>query len=335
MLDLPGVAAHYAISSFFEGYGSSDSVYSYRADLVEIKTFDVETFRLAAGSARITSITTRAELDFCFAVLYAGCHNLRAGICPRQSHQEFAAFVEQIRRALPESDVAQSFQMFEHFFGTEVYSLKSLFRDERRRIVSRIVDSTLADVDKLYSEVYEHNTALIGFLRELGMPLPPILRVSSEFVLSNTLRRYLTSEGADLGAIRRLLDTASKYGISIDSSVKSALRQRLQNLIGCWAENPLKLGALNQLEPLVSFMRAAPFEADLWSAQNTYYQLMTTIASLKLSPENEDWMQYFRSLGERLGIALPQAHPQLVAPPEAERTIASNDCLAAVVQVRS
>jgi alpha-amylase/alpha-mannosidase (GH57 family) len=318
MLDLPGVAAHFAISSFFEGYTASGSVYCYQAELVNIDTFEIGKFRIAAGSARITSITTRAELDFCFAVLYAGAHYLRAGICPRQAQNEFVLFVDELRPVLARTSVDEAFRVFEHFFGAEVYSLKSLFRDERRRIVSRIVDSTLADVDKLYSEVYEHNTALIGFLRELYIPLPPILRVSSEFVLNNMFRRYLTDEGTDLAAIRGLLDTAGKYGISINASVKPALRQRLDLLMDRWAKNPLEMEILEQLERLVAFMRVPPFEADLWSAQNTYYQLMRTLASLNVPPLHENWLNRVRSLGESLGIAPMELAAQIVAPPDEE-----------------
>ena len=40
MLDLPGVAAHYAISSFFDGYQQSDSIYSYEAHLRDVSTFE-------------------------------------------------------------------------------------------------------------------------------------------------------------------------------------------------------------------------------------------------------------------------------------------------------
>ena len=311
MLDLPGVAAHYAISSFFEGYGSTNSVYCYGAELERVQTFEIGRFKLAAGSARITSVTTRAELDFCFAVLYAGCHNLRAGICPRQAHNEFATFVKRMCSWLPDVDASSAFQALEQFFGSEVYSLKSLFRDERLRIVSGIVESTLADVDKLYSEVYEHNTALIGFLRELGMPLPSILRVSSEFVLNNALRRYLTQEGTDLAAIHGVLETAAKYGISIDGSVKPALRRRLDALMQKWSREPLQLELIQEIEPLVSFMRIPPFEADLWKAQNTYYQLMSTIASLKIPPANATWLEDLHNLRDSLGFSDSVSTPEI------------------------
>src|SRR5262249_49767660 len=152
--------------------------------------------KLAAGTARIISKVTLAELDFNFAVLHAGGHNLHAGVC--QAHDDFAGFARKTQADLSSSGPGSCARTLDNYFGDEVYTLKSLFRDERTRIVRQIVDSALADIDQLYSEVYAHNTALIGFLRGLSMPLPAILRVSSEFVLNNNIRRALAGAEIDL-----------------------------------------------------------------------------------------------------------------------------------------
>jgi len=304
MLDLSGVAAHYAISSFFDGYHSSDSIYAYQTDLQDVRIFESEKLRVAVGTARITSHVTHAQFEFNFSVLHAGGHNLRAGIC--QTHDDFAEFIEAASDYVSMSDFAGCLCMFDRYFGSEIYSLKSLFRDERHRIVNQIVNSTLEDIDNLYGDVYEQNSALIGFLRDLQMPLPPILRVSSEFVLGNEIRRCLTFEGNDINRVRLLLEKAGQYGISIDSSIKSAFHERLDRVMDRWSRNPLELEALAQLEPLVALARVAPFEADLWRAQNTYYEVMTTVASLKLSHLSVPWLREFWRLGDCLGISVSE-----------------------------
>src|SRR5579884_88765 len=196
MRDLHGVAAHYAISSFFDGYRQSDSIYSYEARLREVEIVEHGKAKLAAGSVQITSHITHAKLDFDFAVLYAGGHNLRAGV--REAHTGFPQRAEDLGRRLAHSGFRSCVGALEHYFGAGTYSLKSLFRDPRQRIVSQIVNATLADVDSLYADVHEHHSALIDFLRELSLPLPPILRVSTEFVLNNAISRSLSSDHIDL-----------------------------------------------------------------------------------------------------------------------------------------
>jgi len=154
--------------------------------------------------------------------------------------------------------------------------------------------------------------------RELAIPLPPILRVSSELVLSNEIRRCLTAEDADLNCVQVLLETAKQYGISIDSSIETVFRARLELLMKGWASSPLELEALMRLQPLVSLLRIPPFEADLWEAQNAFYEVMIAISSLKPSHLSGQWLQHFRSLGDHLGIAVSQAFPAL-APSLEER----------------
>ncbi len=307
MLDLPGVGAHYAISSFFEGYRESDSIYSYGAELQDLQSFECGKLKLSAGRAYITSRITHAFVDFDFAVLYAGGHNLRAGIAP--THRHFAPFVEQVRSHLPECDFHSFSPIFEHYFGSEIYSLKSLFHDERRRIVTQIVDSKLADIDRLYSDVYEENTSLIGFLREIGMPLPRILRVSSEFVLNNEIRRCLETEEIDLARMNQLLGTARQHGVSFDATLPVTFHRRLESMMKRWKQRPLDLHALAQLQPMVELMRVAPFEADLWTAQNSFYEVMISVSPMPHNACSPGWLKQFGRLGESLGIAVPPPFP--------------------------
>jgi alpha-amylase/alpha-mannosidase (GH57 family) len=306
MLDLPGGAAHYAISSFFDGYRQSDSVYSYRADLHGVEIFDTEKLKLASGTARITSRITHAQLDFNFAVLHGGGHNLRAGIC--QLDEGFPRFVEQVRRAMANGEFSECHHRLHEYFGEDIYSLKSLFCDERRRIVGQLVQSALADIDQFYADVCEHNTALVGFLRELRMSLPPILRVSCEFALSNAMQRCVR-EDKDLDRAQALLNTAIQNGMTIDASIKSVLRERLNALIESWAKDPLKLEALVQVNALASLMREPAFEADLWKAQNVFYELTMTISLLKPAELSAIWLSHFRTLAANLGIAIPELFP--------------------------
>ena len=312
MLDLLGVAAHYAISSFFEGYQQLDSIYSYEARLRDVDIVEKHNVKLAAGTVEIRSRITHAQLNFNFAVLYAGGHNLHAGIC--EAHDQFEQFTKAARLRLLKSGFDDCLRQIEHYFGAEMYSLKSLFRDERRRIVAKIVDATLADVDKVYSEVYEHNAALIDFLRELHMAMPPILRVSSEFVLNNAIRRCISREEIDLERVRLLIQMATQDGVNLDASLQSAFSERLDQIRQLWSKDPFEITVLTKLEGLVSLLYAAPFKADLWKVQNTYYDLMATIASLTHRHMggsdvafSDVWVEHFCALGESLGIALPQA----------------------------
>ena len=310
MLDLPGVAAHYAISSFFDGYQQSDSIYSYEARLRNFATFERDGVKLAAGVVKITSRITHAQLDFNFAVLYAGGHNLCAGVC--EAHEEFHEFIKEAELRLSAGGFDGGLRALDIYFCGETYSLKSLFRDERQRIVTQIVASTLLDIDKLYGDVYEQNVKLIDFLRDLSMPLPPMLQVSSEFVLNNKIRRALSSGRIDCERLQRLIASAMQKGVVLDASVGVALRERLHRSIVRWSNDPFEVRVLNELQVLIPLIRTASVEADLWDAQNTYYELMKALKQLKLGTLSKATLQLFRSLGDSLGIAVPEGFLSVV-----------------------
>lgn len=260
---------------------------------------------LAAGLVEIRSRVTHAQLAFNFAVLYAGGHNLRAGVC--EAHEKFHSFIDEVRLFLSKSGVSSGSSALDNYFGEKTYTLKSLFRDKRKRIVTQIVDNTLTDIDKLYGEVYEHNVSLIDFLRDLALPLPPILRASSEFVLNNEIRRSLCIEKLDCERLRRFVNSVAQKGIALDASVNAALRERLERTMNCWSIDPFEVQTLNELEVLVSLVRAISVEGDLWQAQNTYYELMKMVAPLKLESAGHLSVELFRKVGHSLGIAVPEA----------------------------
>ena len=85
---------------------------------------------------------------------------MRAGVC--EAHADFQSFTKEARECLSNGGFKECLRGLEHYFGGETYSLKSLFRDERKRIVTQIVDNTLADI-----ALYAHAVAVYGRERHL------------------------------------------------------------------------------------------------------------------------------------------------------------------------
>jgi alpha-amylase/alpha-mannosidase (GH57 family) len=314
MLDLFGAAAHYIISSLFDGYLKRESMYCYSADLHDGQVFAEGKKKLAVGRAGITSRITRAQLDFCFAVLYCGDHQLVAGISPGTEDAAFPAFSEQVTSAFSQGDVARCSSLIEYYFGKRTYSLKSLFHDERVRIVSRLVDESLADIDDFYCKVHEQHSPQISFLRELNMPLPAILQALGQFVLGNAVRRGLSEEKPDFERITQLLNAAKQDGIGLEESpLSGALRRRLDTVLRRWQRKPADLSTLQTLESLVQLAHVAPFQVDLWEAQNQYYELLQTISANSHLYVDRTWLGHFHKLGDKLGVAPSQAFAAIMA----------------------
>ena len=312
MLDLVGVGAHYAISSIFDGYRGNDSIFCYRVALERSEVLQSGKTKFAAGVALLTSDTTDTSLRVGFGVLHFGDHNLSAGVRPLGDDPGgdgswFEEFVDQAGKAFSGADLPACLRLIDRHFHGSTYSLKSLFQDERRRIVNQIVDSTLSDAEALYRRVYEDHAPLMCFLSELQFPLPPILRLTTEFVLATAVRRALADQGTELDAVRSLLDVVHRSGFSLDASnLESAVRQRLNALIERWMRNPGNMETLEEVENVIALARVHPFELNLWKSQNAYYELSQAVAGSGAGIVNEAWLNHFRGLGQWLGVALPQ-----------------------------
>ena len=307
MLDLVGVGAHYAISSIFSGYHGHDSLFCYRINLERSKVLESGKPRFAAGVASITSETTDTTLRVAFGVLHFGDHNLSAGVQPLSGGSWFDEFLDQASQAFSAADLPLCLRLIDRYFSGSVYSLKSLFQDERRRIIHEIVNSTLSDAEMLYRRVYEDHAPLMCFLSDLNIPLPPVLRTTTEFVLTQAVGRALADDATELDAARALLDVAERNGFNLNgSNLEPALRLRLNALVDRWMRNPGNLQSLEEVENVVAVSRLRPFELNLWKSQNAYYELSQAIAGNGHGIVNESWLGHFRSLGQWLEMASPQ-----------------------------
>jgi len=306
MLDLIGVGAHYAIRSILDGFHDHDSVMCYRVALERSQILESGKTKFAAGVARLSSEITDTALTLGFGVLHFGDHNLSAGVRPLGGEQWFDRFLEQASNAFSGADLPHCLRLIDRYFPGSTFSLKSLFRDERTRVLNQIVDSTLGDAETLYRRVYQDHAPLMCFLAELQFPLPPVLRLTTEFVLASAVRRALADPASGLDIVRSLLDCAHQSGFGLDaSSLESALRHRLNVLVDLWMQNPGNPQILEEVESVVALSRAQPFDLNLWKSQNAYYELSQAIAG-NGHGASADWLDHFRRLGQWLGIALPQ-----------------------------
>ena len=313
MLDLMGVAANYAISSIFNGFHDHDFVFCYQVLLEKSQVLESGKTKFAAGIAGLTSEITGVSLRFGFGVLHFGDHNLAAGVRPLADEPWFEEFLDRCGQAFSGADLPACLRLIDRYFYDSTYSLKSLFQDERRKIINQIMTSTLSGAEALYRRVYEEHAPLMSFLSELQLPLPPILRFTAEFVLATAVRRALADGTVDVDVVRSLLEIVRKNGFNLEpSDLESALRHRLNALVDRWMQNPCNLEDLKQVESAVALSTIQPFDMNLWKSQNAYYELSQALSRTGHGVVNEAWLGHFGGLGQWLGIAPSQLPTHLI-----------------------
>jgi alpha-amylase/alpha-mannosidase (GH57 family) len=308
-VDLEQVAAHYAIRSLFEQYPEHAAVYGFDSELVDFQRREAGRVSLGVGSARITSrITLESEL-FAFGALHMGDHNLSAGVVEFANDEAYQNILEEVGEPFERADLPEVIRVLDRHFGETSYSLRSLFRDEQRQVLDRILDTTLAETETEYHRIAEHNEPLIRFLVGLGAPIPAQLRAAVELIVNTDLRRCLASDPLDREAVEALTTRAREWQLSLDTvSLSFVMKRALDSLASAFAEQPDDRELLGQLNSLVTLGEQLPFEVDVWKAQNAYYRvLQQTAPAVYQEAANGDalaqeWAMTFSELGDRLRV---------------------------------
>jgi len=313
MVDLTKVAAHYAISSLFEKYKDRAKIYCYSIDVQDYQTVDCGKAKVAVGKVKVTSDITRESDTLSFGVIHFGDHNVNAGVRHFMGDEPYQRMVQETMQACSTADFPEVIRLLDKHFGTPTYSLNSLFHDERLKILDRILESTLSQVELAYRQLYDAHYPLMRFLTEGEHSLPKALESTAEFIVNIDLRRALTAEVLNPDEVKRLLGEANLWRIALDASGLSYEFQRsIEKKMADFAQNPQDMTKLKEVASAIELAESLPFSIDLWQAQNMYYVMLKTVFSeyqekAGKQKKAQEWVAQFALLGEKLAIRVPGA----------------------------
>ncbi|MCL6622633.1 MAG: DUF3536 domain-containing protein [Syntrophobacterales bacterium] len=310
MVDLLKVGAHYAVSSLFEEYQPRDRIFCYTVAREDHRVSEVGKAKLALGRIEVTSEITWEALRVSYAVLHFGDHNLCGGVRPFRGEEAYGRLAWEITEAFSWADFPETIRRTDRHFGDSTYSLRSLFRDEQRKILDQVLALSLTEIWDLYSRVFTHQVPLMRFHRELGVPLPRPFQVTAELVLNYQLTRAFQEPRLDLENIRTLMAEARRLEVTLEGRrLEFAVRKALERLAMWLHQQPDDLESCQALLQAVRLLRELPFEVNLWRVQNLYYDLAVSLypgwqrRALEGDPQAQVLTQLFLTLGRELGFS--------------------------------
>ncbi|MBV9611857.1 MAG: DUF3536 domain-containing protein [Acidobacteriaceae bacterium] len=311
MVDLEKVGAHYSISSLFAPYGERTDIFSYTVKRLDYHTGEAGKLRMALGQARFTSKVTQESEVLIFWVVHFGDHNIAGGVKKADGMGNYKDMLESTSEAFARVDIPEVVRLLDKRFGDRIYSLRSLFRDEQRRIVRTILSSTVAEAEAAYLQIYERHAAPMRFISGLGIPMPREFTAAVEYAINSLLRRACSNEELDGERIQNLLREAQTSNVSLDkTTLEFLLRRRIDALAGRFAADPSNMDKLDDLKAVLVIVKRMPFAVNLWSAQNHVYAIQnglyqrTRKKAQRGDVRAQDWSERYRQLCELLSIRL-------------------------------
>ena len=307
MVDWEKVGAHYAVSSLFESYPERSRVYCYDVKREDSHSFEAGRPKLVLGRAKLTSRITRASTVLSYGALHFGDHNVSAGVRKFVGDEDYQNLLTDVGEPFSRGDFPEVIRLFDREFGKSNYSLRSLFRDQQRKIVNLILKSALEEAEGVYRGLYERHAPTMRFLTDMGTPPPQAFSRAAQFVLNGNLRATFETEPLDPERVQGLLEQARAEGVVLDGpTLAFALQGTIDRLAGRLSADPAHIEEVRSLDAAIELSRALPFEIELGKVQNRYYRLAKKdLPGLQNRASQGDetareWLQYFTSLGENL-----------------------------------
>jgi alpha-amylase/alpha-mannosidase (GH57 family) len=302
MASLQDVAAHYAISSMFEVAGRDVPIYCYTAERQQFQRLERNGSRALLGRVRVTSKITEKSAIEDFAVLHLKDNQLCAGVVDASQDGELQHLAYEIERALSNADSAAAMSAVEtHFHGAD-YTLKSLFYDERRRILDVLLENTLRQSEDEYRAIYRKHEPMLHLLSAAGVEAPGVLLRTGEFAVNAELQRELRNSDMDTEKVTALVTQASADGLELDrTGLAFTLQKSLERLMDDFCRKMEDIERLRRVLQMMDLPAKLALPVNLWRVQNIYFKVAHeyVFGSKKLSPE---WPDAFIRLGEQLSI---------------------------------
>ena len=308
MIDLAMVTAHYAVSYLFENYSKQTKINCYHVDLEDNQTFTAGKSKLAIGRAKVTSEITLEHSILSFGALCSGGYNVNASVREYQGEEAYRQMVQELSEAFSKTDSPEVIRALDRHFGTSAYSLKSLFRDEQRKVLGYILESSLSEIEDAYRQLYASHFLPMRYLSGPANPVPKAFQSVADFILNTELSKSFSSNTLDVDRVKSLLEGAKTWNVTLDAEgLGYKMQQALERSWERFASAPGNVAIMGKLLDSVVLARSVPFPVDLWKLQNLYYEMLKNIypaVRKQAQQENEalEWIKVFLSLGQRLMV---------------------------------
>jgi alpha-amylase/alpha-mannosidase (GH57 family) len=303
-LDLARVAAHYAVLSLFETFDDEARVYCYE---ITRRDFDIRRAgraRLAIGSIEVRSQITHETAEFEMAALHLGETELTGGVRRARGGADYERVHDELTGIMQPGGIPNVIRLLDAHFSETPLSVRSLFRDEQRRVLHELIVATLEEAESTFRQLHVRYDPIMRLHTRLGIPVPKVLQTAAEFDLNRQIRRLLDHNPPNPMELESQLREAREEGVTLDETTLLAFAEAIERASEQFRQRPDSVDCLESLETLVTIAGGAQLAIDLRRAQNRYYRMRAAVRpGVEASGESEQWLSLFDSLGRKLTVA--------------------------------
>ncbi|HLP16354.1 MAG TPA: DUF3536 domain-containing protein [Bacteroidota bacterium] len=311
VVDFYRVAAHYAISSLFDGALAQHDFYSYSASNESIEKMEAGKWRMVIGRAVMRSRIIQYEIEIGFGFVHLGDHNVIGGVRMFEGEEKFEAMKAQMKEAFTRLNVADVVQALDTNFGTHSYTIWHLFRDETRKVFLKITEEALKNMEMTFRQIYDNNYPIMHAMKDAMMPLPLAFTTAVQYTVNQDLKRILEdAEAIDTNKLTRLYEEAMRWNIPLDrEGLGYAASKRVDRLMESLELTPMNEDVIGELQSSLETMKLLGIDLNIWKAQNILFRMWRMyLPPIKKKAVRHaaarDWVGKFYRIAEDLQVRL-------------------------------
>ena len=302
--NLTRVGMHYAVSSIFEEEPENLPLFNYKASNEFFVKKEAGEQKLVLGITKVQSLVTRSEKRFSFAVIYLGKHDLIGNLSLDIELDKFASMQFRMVDAFEDGRLGDVISIMQTYFGPEKYSIWSLFKEEKRKILDTIARQGLEDIESSLRRTYNRDYPLVNALSNNDIPIPNAYKTTFEYILNADLLKCFQPERINIKTLERIVGELARWSLKIEDPGKveriagESIYKELQR-VTTERDNVKRIQRLNRLFPILEKFKLEP---NLYLSQNLYFQMSLEHKEGKGTVLSPEWLEQFSVLGDNLGV---------------------------------
>lgn len=274
-LTLTKVGMHYAVASLFAEQPHKISVLNYAVDNQYFERMEAGLQRLAIGRTTVYSKITLSQKYFSFAVIYLGQHQIIGGSTNKLSRKDFNKMAEEIKAAFNTSNIADVLQIMREYFPSKNFSIWDLFKDERAKVLNKILGSSLKAAENTYQTIYEKNYNLMNVMHSANLQIPNILKQNLDIVINKSLEAFFSSGSLNTNRLLNLARDVKKWNIPLNQErIALVAEVRLHELISEYYMNTTQLELLRKVNEILMCLNGLHVDLNLNEIQNLVLRMV-------------------------------------------------------------
>lgn len=309
------IVSLWAISSLYEeDMEDETSFYCYDMKRLSYKIVSKGKNSLYLGRVEVRSQITLEKYDMIFALLKYSGGDFHCAIKEFASAEECNDIKRNLTAIFMDYPLTEIIRSLDKSFGTEYYTLKDIFIEERRKILNIMIQGKTSKFSGLYKDIYEDGKASIFHFKNLGLNPPDEFKIAAKYVLGVEFNKQIeysqkTIHEHELQEAIDIYNEAKMLGVSLDKKLANTVfTEKVTDAMYELAKNP-EIHRIETVLNLFKYVDALELNIDTSESQNTYFNKIHEILEDVVSNIDDISSDYDRKfvlllleLGNKLNI---------------------------------